>query len=377
MITKTERKSLRQFLVERIRTSGPMSFAEYMRSCLYDPKFGYYMRTPGERRPDYYTSVDMSPIFGRLIARQLAEMWERMSCPTHFAIVECGAASGDLARQILDFALAQRPEFYAGLHYSAVEISQPRRDRAGQALVAHISGGHASVSSELPDAVREGCILANEFVDALPVHRIVMRGGALFEIFVDAHGDDLVERVGPLSSPDLSDFFARQNVVLHEGQQAEVGLAACRWIEDVGRRLARGFVLIIDYGREARELYDERHMRGTLLACSGHRASEEFYRAPGEQDLTSHANFTALDLWGRTRGLVRTGLTSQTNFLLALARSSGFADLNQADSGDLGGIRSRLQFKSLIFPEGMGEAFQVMVQHKGIPAPELSGLAPL
>jgi SAM-dependent MidA family methyltransferase len=152
---------------------------------------------------------------------------------------------------------------------------------------------------------------------------------------------------------------------------------ACEWIETIGGILGRGFVLTIDYGREARELYDEHHMSGTMLAYWQHRASEDFYRAPGEQDLTAHANFTALDSWGAKSGLVRTGLTSQTNFLLSLAREFHFADLKVEGAGEAGQVRSRLQFKSLIFPEGMGETCQVMVQHKGIAQQVLTGLKPL
>jgi SAM-dependent MidA family methyltransferase len=175
---------------------------------------------------------------------------------------------------------------------------------------------------------------------------------------------------------------------LHEGQQAEAGLAACRWIENAAQHIQRGFVLTIDYGREARELYDERHMRGTALAYYRHRASEDFYRAPGEQDLTAHVNFSALDIWGRRGGLVRTGFTSQTNFLLALARANDFADVQPAGAGaganaganaaidGLAQIKARLQFQSLIYPEGMGETFQVMAQHIGIERPRLTGVEP-
>ncbi len=126
---------------------------------------------------------------------------------------------------------------------------------------------------------------------------------------------------------DSKNISAEQHISLQEEQQAEVNLAACRWIAEAGEKLKRGFVVTIDYGHQARELYDERHMRGTLLAYERHRATENFYRAPGEQDLTAHVNFSALDIYGQKSGLVRTGFTSQCNFLLALARHGDFADL--------------------------------------------------
>ncbi len=165
--------------------------------------------------------------------------------------------------------------------------------------------------------------------------------------------------------------------MLQEGQQAEINLEACARIAEIGAKLGRGFVLTIDYGHEAQELYDYRHMRGTLLAFEKHRAGENFFRAPGQQDLTAHVNFTALDRHGKLSGLERTGLTSQSNFLLGLARHGEFADLQSAAMSESQQTRARLLFKTLIYPEGMGETFQVLIQHKGVAAPQLAGLQPL
>ncbi len=220
-------------------------------------------------------------------------------------------------------------------------------------------------------------LFSNELLDALPVHRVVREGGNLREIYVALGESGFYEQFGPVSSPELDDYLSQQGITLQEGQQAEICLAACRWIEEAGRALERGFVLTIDYGHEARELYDERHMRGTLLAYYRHRAGEDYFRAPGQQDLTAHVNFTALDLWGRRAGLVRNGFTSQTNFLLALARHSDFADLQPEGATEAEQTRRRLLFKTLIYPEGMGETFQVFAQHKGIESPKLAGFEPL
>jgi len=181
----------------------------------------------------------------------------------------------------------------------------------------------------------------------------------------------------PPSSPQIPEFFARQHVTLRLGQQAECGLAASRWIEDVGWKFRRGFVLTVDYGHEAPELFDERHLDGSLLAYSRHRVSEDFYRTPGEQDLTSHVNFTALDIWGRAAGLERLGLVSQTRFLLGLAGSNNFADLESDGWRDMEKARARLSFQNLINPEGLGERFRVLVQGKSVGTVTLSGLADL
>jgi SAM-dependent MidA family methyltransferase len=118
-------------------------------------------------------------------------------------------------------------------------------------------------------------------------------------------------------------------------------------------------------------------MRGTLLAYDRHRTGEDFYRAPGEQDLTAHVNFTALELWGRRGGLNRAGFTWQTNFLLALARHSNFADLEDDGASERAKTSARSHFKTLIHPEGMGETFKVLIQQKGIDGVRLAGLEPL
>jgi SAM-dependent MidA family methyltransferase len=197
------------------------------------------------------------------------------------------------------------------------------------------------------------------------------------EVYVTQKRDGFCEELGPLSSNTISEYFDAQGVTLREGQMAEVNLAACRWIEEAERQLHRGFVLTIDYGYEAQQLYDERHMRGTLLAYDRHRTGEDFYRAPGAQDLTAHVNFTALDLWGGRGGLVRTGFTSQTNFLLALARHSNFADLENTGASERARTAARSLFRTLVHPEGMGETFKVLIQQKGIDGVRLAGLEPL
>jgi len=367
---------LAALLTDRIRTNGSISFAEYMEACLYHPEHGYYSRAESRRFADYYTSVDVHPVFGRLLARQLHEVWSLLGQPEPFCLVEVGAGTGRLARHILDFADHQLEDFYRALRYVAVEASSARRAAHAAALGRHIEAGRASSSAELPPEIPIGCIFSNELLDALPVHRVVREQGKLREIYVGLSGGDFIEPRGSLSSPLLAEYFAEQGIEFVEGQQAEAGLATCRWIEEAGRRLGCGFILTIDYGHEAAELYDERHMRGTLLAYDRHRTSEDYFRAPGEQDLTAHVNFTALDLWGRRAGLSRTGLVSQGQFLLALGRGNDFADLHDEAASETERLRARLLLKNLIHPEGMGETFQVFIQHKGIEHPQLTGSSP-
>jgi SAM-dependent MidA family methyltransferase len=371
---RTEPSVLATTIEERIRTQGPITFAEYMDACLYHREHGYYTKAQQQPRRDYYTSVDTGPLFGRLLVRQFLEMWEGLERPDEFVLVDAGAGVGTLAAQILDFVADEFPEFYATLQYVAIERSAVRRSAQSEALATHLSFGHFAMASELPAEIPCGCIFSNELFDAMPVHRVIREGHDLRELYVALGPNGLCQQTGPLSSAALREYFSGQGIALEESQQAEVNLQACDWIEDAGKRLKRGFVVTIDYGREASELYDQRHMRGTWLAYHRHRASEDFFRAPGEQDLTAHVNFTALDRWGERGGLMRTGFASQSNFLMALARQSGFADLQSEKMSESEQARARLLFKTLIYPEGMGETFQVLIQHKNVESPQLSGL---
>jgi SAM-dependent MidA family methyltransferase len=256
----------------------------------------------------------------------------------------------------------------------AVERSASRRELAAMQSKRHSVAGHFTASAEVPAHIAAGCLFSNELLDALPVHRIVIDGGAMKELFVSFRDGRFVDVLASLSTCAISEYFAAQGIALREGQHAEAGLEACDWISEIGRRLGRGYVLTTDYGHPANELFDERHMRGTLLAYQNHRASEEFYASPGEQDLTAHVNFTALETWGKRAGLVTEGSTSQTAFLLALGQGNEFADLYDKGQTEAERTKAHLQLKTLIYPEGMGERFQALIQRKGDVSGRLAGL---
>lgn len=371
----TPEASLTAILASRIRAGGPIPFAEFMRECLYHPQHGYYSRRRTRRRGDYYTSVDVHAIFGRLIARQLSEMWELLRSPQPFLAVESGAGIGRLAANILDFAARELPAFYAATKYIAVEHSAERRAEHAAAFVSHIARGRVSSSAAIPGDIAAGCIFSNELLDALPTHRVVMEGSNLREVYVGIEKGKFIEVLGEPSTFALEEYFREQGIALHEGQHAEACLEACNWIGGAGHAIGQGFVMTIDYGHEAHVLYDEQHNRGTLLAYSGHNVTEDVLDAPGEQDLTSHVNFTALQIWGRRAGLQRTGLVTQSQFLVALGKANEFADLYEAGQSEVEKLRARLLLKNLIHPEGLGEKFQVLIQHKGIENPRLTGLS--
>jgi SAM-dependent MidA family methyltransferase len=302
-------------------------------------------------------------------------MWEVPGRPEEFMLVEAGAGGGRLASHILDFSASNLSDFYQALNYVAVERSASRREQTAGRLKRHVEAGRVTVSAEIPKCIPTGCLFSNELIDALAVHRVVVRGGAPKEMFVGFKDGRFVDHIGELSTCAITEYFATQGIVLHEGQHAEAALEACDWITEVGRRLEHGYVLTIDYGHRASDLFDGHHMRGTLLAYHDHRATENYYASPGQQDLTAHVNFTALETWGKRSGLDTSGLTSQTAFLLALGERNKFADLHDEGQTETEQVRARLQLKTLIHPEGMGERFRVLIQQKGTAFSDLMGLA--
>jgi SAM-dependent MidA family methyltransferase len=348
-----------------------------MRECLYHPIHGYYSQPEVRRFSDYITSVDVHPIFGRLLARQFAEMWLQLDRPREFLLVEAAAGTGRLAGHILEFSQTQLPDFFNALNYVAVERSPARYDQLAIHLSQFIKKGKCRPSIEIPARIPAGCVFSNELLDAIPVHRVLQQRGVLKEIFVTTDGKVFSEIPHPLSTGAIAEYFAAQKIALAEGQLAEAGLEACDWITEIARRLERGFVITIDYGHEAADLFDPHHHSGTVLSYSKHQASNNLYAAPGEQDLTAHVNFTALRQWGARQGLKPLALLTQTAFLLALGKGNDFEDLYDTGMDDSARLRVRLQLKTLIYPEGLGERFQVLLQQKNVPNSQLTALKPL
>src|SRR5271156_311447 len=162
----SDRTPLATTLTEQIRARGPITFAKYMDACLYDPQHGCYTRAEQSPRRDYFTSVDASPVFGQLLARQFHEMWVLLGRPAEFLLVEPGAATGNLAGQILDFTAESFPEFYGALRYVGVERSAARRATAAATtgpLAKHVAAAHIAIVSDMPVQILCGCIFSNEF----------------------------------------------------------------------------------------------------------------------------------------------------------------------------------------------------------------------
>ena len=360
----------------QIKATGPITVEEYMEACLYHPQHGYYTRALAAGADDYYTSPQVHPIFGRLLARQFREMWQLLGRPARFDLVEFGAGDGTLAAHILAWIEANCAELARSVQVLLIEWSPGLRERGAERL-RQKTALPVRWSDKLNLESMTGCVYSNEFVDALAVHRVVQRDAGVREIYVSARGDELALEEREPSSPAFVDYLARYGVPLARGQQAEINLAALAWLEEVARALGRGFVLTIDYGYLARELYSPDRPAGTLLGYRKHRVGEEVLAFPGGQDLTAHVNFTALIEHGRALSLTPLGFTTQAKFLLALGKGNEFADLYAPGANETERYQARLRLKQLIYPEGMGETFKVLVQAKGVSEASLTGLREL
>ena len=358
-----------------------------MELALYHPEHGYYARSPQRsgRGGDFFTSVDVGPVFGELLEVQLAEMFAilaqspappdapaSLSPPARPALlVEAAAGNGRLSADILRASQRRDPGLFERLRVHLVEASADAR--AAQASVLGDLGDHlAGSGAALPDEF-EGVLLANELLDALPVHQVVMREGGLREIYVvDRAAGPPATVEGPLSDPAIGEYFARLGIVLEPGWRAEVNLRALDWIRDAARRLRRGFIVLIDYGHEARDLYDASHAAGTLTTFSRHTSPgagpPSWLARPGEQDITAHVDFTSVRSAAVEAGLTPLGFLDQTYFLIGL----GAGEFGRGDES-VEAVRRRLALKTLLVPGGLGSTHKVLLLGRDVGTPALRG----
>jgi len=368
-----EKPELVALLRERIDSVGGISFAEFMEKCLYHPRYGYYTgtRTRIGKEGDFFTSSSVHCLFGRLISRQLAQMWQLLG-QGEFTIAEQGAGEGHLCLDILDALAEEAPDFYRQLHYKIVEISPDHQQGQLQNLQPHVDAGRVSWCTR--DALRgmQGCFLSNELVDAFPVHLVDKEGGELYEIFVVNREQGFGEDVRPLTNPKIRDYFELIGCGLLEGNRGEVNLQALDWMRGVADLLERGFVLTIDYGYPAQELFAPFRRNGTLLCYHKHQSNENPYQRLGSQDITAHIDFTALQKVGEQNDLETLYFNEQYRFLLGLGFVEALVELQMRETDPQQAQAIRMTLKNLVMPEGgMGESFKVLVQGKGVGTPQL------
>lgn len=361
--------SLREMIEQEIRDHGAMAFSRYMEICLYDPAQGYYSRNAEQfgKAGDFYTSSDVHAVFGRLLAREFDQMWRALDRPPGIEILELGPGRGLFARDVLDWSKKKFPELFAALHYTLQESSPALRAKLQDNLREHIAGGKAAISQGLPFRVHRTCssetpliVFANEFFDALPVEILSTKG----KLHLAVENNRLHEVWLPPAAEEL-ELLDCCGVHPEPGERIEVCRIAQDWMTQIAHSIAKGFLLIFDYGYTRTEQLAGHH-RGTLMAYRHHSASPNPYQSPGEQDLTTHVNFTALAAAAGDAGLDVQPLRTQSQFLMRIGETNQFSDAFEDCRLPQERAKVALQLKHLVTPAGMGETFHVLVASRGV-----------
>ena len=340
-----------------------------MRMALYEPEYGYYVIGPARMgwEGDYFTSSDVSALFAHCMGYQLLQFWEQLQRPITFTVIEQGAGRGQFAQHIQDWSV-QHPDFQQALIYRTEDI------RTGQ---------NALLQEQEP--LQPTVLLSNELVDAFPVHIVEQRQQQLYEVYVDVHHGRLHEVLDTPSSSELIAYLDAYKIPWHtfpDGWRAEINLDALQWMQQSallltakeGRRNHHGFLLAIDYGDKARALYTPERLHGTLACYYQHQFTEHPLVRPGEQDITAHANFSALIHTGRQHGLHLHSFTTQRDWLLQLGiddelmqmRQRDFAAIDSQRASDSGQValfqwyNLRQRAATLTDRQGMGN-FKVLI----------------
>ena len=365
------RTPLAERLREKIKREGSISFRDWMAAALYDEQDGYYCR--GDRMRwgragggDYRTSPERSPLFAATFARFFAALYAELNSPPDWTILEAGAGAGDFARVVLETLEGNYPRVFQATRYYVDEISSDARNRARENLAAFKDRVEFCQKNWRGLSIEAGVIFSNELLDAFPVHCVRMRGGQLRELCVATNdaGDFIWSEQEP-ATPRLEEHFARQGVALAEGHVAEVNLAAEEWIEHAAVILKRGYLVTVDYGAEAEELYQSIQRRdGTLRGFREHKFVADVLADPGEHDLTTTINWTSVKQAGEAANLETISLERQDEFLLRAGLLNQLEQLTARQTNEAERLRLRLGAREMILPGGMSGSFQVSLQKK-------------
>ncbi len=364
---------LTEVIADHIRAKGnrPITFAEFMELALYHPQYGYYTTKAVDigAQGDFFTSPHLGKDFGELLAVQFAQMWEIMGQPVPFTLVEMGAGQGILAVDILKYLYKHYPKFFNALHYVIVEISPGLRQKQQQLQGVADKVQWRSLE-EIPANSIVGCCFSNELVDAMPVNLFLLQDGQLGEIYVTISEDNkFIEVCSAPSTPKLAQYFDLVEVNLAQlasNYRSEINLAALDWLSEVAQKLQQGYLLTIDYGYAAARYYNPMRSQGTLQCYYRHQHHNNPYINIGQQDITAHVDFTALERWGEKCGLHNIGFTQQGLFLMGLGLGERIAAISTDNANNLQQLLQRREvLHQLIDPQGLG-GFGVLVQSKAL-----------
>lgn len=349
---------------DRIAQTGALSFAEYMELALYAPGLGYYNCGTTKFGPagDFITAPEISPLFGQCISNQIASIFPEISNPD---ILEFGGGTGSLAYAIMK-DLEQKQSLPN--HYYFLELSADLRERQQQYLnemLPHLYDRFVWLN-QLPE-IFNGVMLANEVLDAMPVHRFAVAQHQFTEISVDCKAAELVESSTP-AQPALIDAISALQISFTDGYTSELNLNINPWISALSKILNQGLILLIDYGYPRAEYYHPDRSMGTLMCHYRHQTHSNYFLWPGLQDITAHVDFTAVAEAAVDNNLDIAGFTSQANFLLSCGLLEMAANLEE---DTLMQYQTSQAIKRLILPSEMGELFKVMALTRNIEIPLL------
>ncbi|MGD9895909.1 MAG: class I SAM-dependent methyltransferase [Candidatus Methylacidiphilaceae bacterium] len=357
---------LAELLRALLAQEGSIPFWRFMELALYHPRHGYYAQSPSlriGRRGDYYTGPSSGPAFGRLLSQAVAEAWISLERPKMLDLWEQGAGTGWLACDLVGSLWHLDPGLAGRIRYTIVEPRElPRMEQEERVRKAGLSGQFRWVASWTDTERIAGIFFSNELVDSFPVHRLVRRATGWSETHVTLREGRFCFEEQPLpEGSQWSETLGGLAWTLPEGWTVEASLDAPRWMRRVGSLLDRGFVLTFDYGLTPEERFTPGKARGTLRAYRRHRQEEDLLAHPGEQDLTAHVDFTALQRSGEEAGLHTLALIDQHHFFVGIlsalaARSQGRLPEGLTPGG----------FQTLAHPDFLGRTHRVLIQSKGI-----------
>jgi SAM-dependent MidA family methyltransferase len=303
-------------------------------------------------------------VFGAAIARRLAGFWRDLGSPARFDVFEAGASTGRLAVDVLHYLRVEEPELYTAVRYVMQDVTLTPESAAHRFVDGDIPVAKVEVAPSLPASPSiEGCILSNELLDALPFHRVRRRDGELYELLAGFEDGDFVDVEAP-PRPDIVAHFETLGILPGAGCDAEVCLAAPAWMTRAATALRRGYILTLDYGYEAAELYAAWRKRGTLLTFYRHTSGDDPYARIGRQDITASVDFTSVMRAGEAAGLRTVEFTAQSEFLAALGIGEALAETPAPDQLEAYTALRRAVME-LTDPAGLGR-IRVLTQAKDV-----------
>jgi SAM-dependent MidA family methyltransferase len=335
-----------------------------MQAALYDPHAGYYT-TLAHIGPagDYYTSSNVHPIFGELLAKKFGSLFAEMNHDEEMILLEIGAGTGRLAEDILSTLEDKYASLFGRTTYLIVESSPHLYSLQRERLGRFDNVRWVSLDEFTPDSLT-AIVFSNELLDSFPVHRAIRHDHELKELYITLDGDSFTWTVGDLTNHEIARYLNETGIQLLDGQIADVAIDVVSWLGSVAGILKEGFLVTCDYGDTAERLYAPHRQEGTLRCFYRHTLTTDPLTRVGEQDITASVDFSLVMKYGERVGLETVEFKRQREVLLDLGLLERFEEIEQAPGPESDKLNARLAMKHFLMPGAFGENFKVLVQRK-------------